>query len=214
MDLSQRFPFHFKYKTFSIALSRGIRIELCYAAGVGNADGGISRRNLISNATSLVRATRGKGIIISSEVRRALECRGPFDIVNLGVVWGLPQERGHEAVGREARAVVVQAEMKRRSFRGVVDVVYGGEKPVRTDKTTLDAEKQAGGQKDKRKASAMENGYGKKQKVEEEKPVSKRELKRREKKARLEAQESAQTSGGKIPASLEAAKDPSMKDVS
>ena len=173
-----------------------MKFELCYAAGVGNADGGISRRNLISNATSLIRATRGKGIIISSEAKRALACRGPFDIVNLGVVWGLPQERGHEAVGREARAVVVQAEMKRRSFRGVVDVVYGGEKPVRTIKATPDAEKKAGAPKDKRKASAMENGHGKKQEVEEEKPISKRELKRRAKKARLEAEESAPTSEG------------------
>ena len=131
--------------------------------------------------------------------------------MNLGVVWGLPQERGHEAVGREARAVVVQAEMKRRSFRGVVDVVYGGEKPV---EAAPKAEKQVGASKDKRKASAMENGYGKRQEVEEEKSVSKRELKRRAKKARLEAQESAPMSSDKALAPLEGVKDPSTKDVS
>ena len=159
--------------------------------------------------------TRGKGIIISSEAKRALTCRGPFDVVNLGVVWGLPQERGHEAITREARAVVVQGDMKRSSFRGVVDVVYGGEKPVRTDETTLRAKKHAGPLKEKRKASAMENenDCGKEPGVEEATPVSKRELKRREKKARLEAQESAPTLEEQTPASLECVKDASMKDV-
>lgn len=42
-----------------------------------------SRRQLISNAQSLVRVTRGKNIIITSEAQRAMELRGPYDIVNL-----------------------------------------------------------------------------------------------------------------------------------
>ena len=163
------------------ALQRGIRFEICYGPGVLNSDGGASRRNLISNATQLIRATRGKGIVISSEAKRALACRGPADVVNLAVLWGLGQERGMEAVGKEARSVVVQAEMKRRSFRGVVDVVYGGEKPEREpEKPTRD--KQGKG---KRKAEVLKEG-GVAKGDATPKPISKREQKRQAKKARLD----------------------------
>ena len=163
------------------ALQRGIRFEVCYGPGVLNSDGGASRRNLISNATQLIRATRGKGIVISSEAKRALACRGPADVVNLAVLWGLGQERGMEAVGKEARSVVVQAEMKRRSFRGVVDVIYGGEKPERESENPT-KEKQ---EKGKRKAEVLKEGRFAEGDATP-KPISKREQKRQAKKARLD----------------------------
>ena len=103
--------------------------------------------------------------------------------------------------------MVVQAEMKRRSFRGVVDVIYGGEKPVLPEKADAKEEKSAVAMKGKRKADAMENGRGEKVKVEEEQPISKREMKRRAKRARLEAQEGTATDGQQTKASSEAAKD-------
>ena len=164
------------------ALQRGIKFEICYGPGILNSDGGASRRNLISNATQLIRATRGRGIVISSEARRAMACRGPADVVNLAVLWGLGQERGMEAVSKEARSVVVQAKMKRTSFRGVIDVVYGGEKPEREpDKSTKGKQ-----EKGKRKAEVLkENETGRSDATP--KPISKREQKRQAKKARLDA---------------------------
>lgn len=182
LDLSTRFPFYFKHKTLSNALQRGIKIELCYAPGILNTDGGASRRNLISNATQLIRASRGRGLVISSEAKSALACRAPADVVNMAVLWGLGQEKGMEAVGREARSVVIQAEMKRRSFRGAIDVVYGGEKPERpVGEEKVEKVKKTN---EKRKASAVES-----QATEETlsiKPLSKREQKRQAKKARFE----------------------------
>ena len=181
LDMSMRYPFHFKLKTFAPAIQRGSKIEICYALGTLDADGGLARRNLISNATSLIRATRGRGIVLSSEAKQALACRGPADVVNLAAMWGLGQEKGREAVGREARAVVVQAEMKRRSFRGVVDVVYGGEKPATTIQERANLALTAGG---KRKASPISNEAGKE--PTEDKHISRREQKRRAKMAKIE----------------------------
>ena len=191
LDLSTRFPFHFKHKTVSLALQRGVKFEICYASGILASDGGMARRNLISNATQLIRATRGRGIIISSEAKRALVCRGPWDVINLAALWGLGQERGNEAVGREARSVVVQAEVKRRSFRGVVDVVYGGEKPIRVDVEKEKAEKITSGMT-KRKADALEQGV-REEEEEQTKPISKRERKRQAKKAKFEATKATNT---------------------
>ena len=160
-------------KTLALALQRGIKIEICYAPGVLATDGGASRRNLISNATQLIRATRGRGLVISSEAKRALACRGPWDVINLAAVWGLGQEKGLEAIGREARSVVVQAEIRRRSFRGVIDVVYGGEKPptANTGRGNKDNPNN-----NKRKADVLDDGPAALEAPE--KPMSKRQQKK------------------------------------
>ena len=185
LDCSVRHLFFFHIKTMKIALERGVKFEICYGPGILNVDGGASRRNLISNATQLVRATRGRGIVISSEAKRTLACRGPADIVNLAVMWGLPQDRGTEAIGREARSVVVQAEMKRRGFRGVIDVVHGGQEPP---KQSNDGKSNKNGpNRTKRKADASndETALAK----PSYKALSKRERSRLAKRAKQEAAE-------------------------
>jgi ribonuclease P/MRP protein subunit RPP1 len=108
------------------AIDRGIKIEICYGQGIssGNAD---ARRNLIQNACSLVRSTRGRGIVISSEAASALGCRAPHDLVNLAVIWGLKQDIAMEAVTEAARIVVAAAQLRKRSYKGAVDIVYAGE---------------------------------------------------------------------------------------
>lgn len=76
----------------------------------------------------IFRATKGRGLVISSEARSVLGVRAPADVVNLMAVWGLAREKGEEGLGVNPRGVVVNEGLKRSSFRGVVDVVYGGER--------------------------------------------------------------------------------------
>ncbi|KAL4969307.1 ribonuclease P subunit p30 family protein [Aspergillus stella-maris] len=190
LDLSVRHPYHFKFKMTSAAISRGIRFEICYGPGV-TGSGLEARRNLIGNAMSLIRATRGRGIIISSEARKALGVRAPADVINLACVWGLSQELGKEAICAESRKVTALAKLKRTSWRGIIDVVDGGQVPASKPKTVVvDAHSaeskkktESNGDNLKRKASlgveADADGA--------DKPLSKREQKRRAKKARLEA---------------------------
>ncbi|KAL8829264.1 MAG: hypothetical protein Q9191_002110 [Dirinaria sp. TL-2023a] len=180
LDLTTRFFFYFKSKTLSQAIQRGVKFEICYAPGVLASDGQ-ARKNLISNATQLIRATRGKGLVISSEGHRALSMRAPWDVINLACLWGLGQERGVEAVSREARSVTVQARMKRTGYRGVIDVVYGGEKPAPAAESVAETGKDQGAKR-KRKAIALDDGA----EESKEKPLSKREKKRRANKARQE----------------------------
>lgn len=191
LDLSVRLPYHFKFKMLSAAASRGVRLEICYGPGV-TGSGLDARRNLIGNAMSLIRATRGRGIIVSSEARRALSLRAPWDVINLTCVWGLSQERGKEAICEEARKVTALAKLKRTSWRGIVDIVHGGEKvksekpaPKQkgTEKSATPTQPEVGAETLKRKASLGSEMVGE----EAEKPLSKREMKRRAKKARLES---------------------------
>ncbi|GIC92667.1 ribonuclease P subunit p30 family protein [Aspergillus udagawae] len=202
LDLSVRLPFYFKFKMLSAAIERGVRLEICYGPGVTRS-GLEARRNLIGNAMGLIRATRGRGIVVSSEARRALGVRAPWDVINLTCVWGLSQELGKEAISEEARKVTALAKLKRTSWRGVIDIVDGGQKSksqvvesglgqknMSRNKNVSQA--QGTGDNLKRKAS-----LGSEATVEEiEKPLSKREMKRRAKKARLEAVDGAGNATG------------------
>lgn len=120
LDLSVRLPFYLKHSTIGSAISRGVYLEICYAAGLNDTT---ARRHLLSNAANLVRATRGRGLIVSSEASTALGLRGPYDIINLATFWGLSQERGRDAIGENARKVLVKAETRRSVHKGVLRII-------------------------------------------------------------------------------------------
>ncbi|KAH0848346.1 hypothetical protein AYO21_04372 [Fonsecaea monophora] len=207
LDFSQRLTFPLKFKTVSGALQRGIRFEICYSPSIQSAGNNEARRNLISGATALIRATRGKGIILSSEAKNVLGVRGPHDVVNLAMIWGLGQERGKEALCEEAAKIVRLAGIKRTSFRGVIDIVDGGASSSFAGKTGVERKENrtrheaiqnqmAKGKKEetvpnglKRKASESQLPTSADQDTQPtvEKPLSKRETKRRAKKARMES---------------------------
>lgn len=182
LDLTQRLNFWFKFKMLGEAIKNGKRFEISYAQGVMGDSA--MRRNLISNATQLIRATRGRGLIISSEAKSAIACRGPWDAINLAAIWGLSQERGYEAMSKECRSVVVAAQLKRTSYRGVIDVVYGGEKPAKTasDKPDKGKGQQQRVNGQKRKADAVDSADGSSSAQQDGgKPMSKRQMKRQRK---------------------------------
>ncbi|KAL5121274.1 RNA-binding RNA processing protein rpp1 [Pleosporales sp. CAS-2024a] len=184
LDLTRKFEKHFKFPMLGTAIARGVKIELCYSQGIMSTDP-MARRNLISNATQLIRVTRGRGLIFSSEARNVLGVRAPSDIINLASVWGLGTERGKDGLTKEPRSVVEFARLKRQSYKGVVDIVYGGEKPVPT--TTDGKAKPA----QKGKATQQTNQNGKRpggsldalpiQHVEKQAPVSKSQQKKNKK---------------------------------
>ena len=123
--MSVRRPFIFKFKPIAVAVSRGIRLELCYAPVIALTDSH-ARSNVISNAIQMIRASRSRGLIISSEAKNILSLRSPFDVINLASVWGLPQNKGKQALSIEGRNVAINASMKRHSFKGAVEIVSGG----------------------------------------------------------------------------------------
>ncbi|CAA9957648.1 ribonuclease p complex protein [Pyrenophora teres f. maculata] len=127
LDLTRRFETHFKFPMLGTAISRGIKIELCYSQGIMSSDPS-AKRNLISNATQIIRVTRGRGLIFSSEAKTVLGIRAPSDIINLASVWGLGSERGRDGLTKEPRSVVEFARLKRQSFKGIIDIVHGGDK--------------------------------------------------------------------------------------
>jgi len=163
LDLTVRHEFFFKPKPLSAALARGIKIEICYSQALSG--GSEQRRNFISNVQSIVRATRGRGLVISSEAKKALGVRAPADVFNLMDIWGMGKDRAVQAVGENARSVVANEKMNRTGFRGVVDVVYGGE-PIQANPSTNDGKKKKG--KAQASMSADNGKIGGKRKADEQ----------------------------------------------
>jgi ribonuclease P/MRP protein subunit RPP1 len=146
-------------------------------------------------------------MVISSECNDILSCRGPADIVNLAAVWGLGQERGVESVTTEARKCVVNAGIKRTSYRGVVDVIYGGERIEKKKEVAANGKAKGkgknsqGGQENKRKFAEMNVAAD-----VGDKPLSNRQKKRLAKEA------AAKESGVATPTAEQTSeKDPSSK---
>lgn len=187
LDMTQRHPFPFKPKPFMTAVNRGVRFEISYAQAT--LEDSVSRRNFISNCLAIIRATKGRGLIISSEAKNALAVRGPADVINLMAVWGLGTERGTQAQELNPRAVVVNEGLKRTSYKGVVDVIAGG---VREVSEGQERDAQPGGNRSKNeKANGKRKLEGPQRSGDSTPPISKRQAK----KLRLEALKAGKNSG-------------------
>ncbi len=92
------------------ALARGVVFELCYAPALREPT---VRRQLFANALAVVRAAGGAGVILSSGALRAFELRGPYDVANLGTLFGLSLAAAKEAVASRALAVLQHAHSRR-----------------------------------------------------------------------------------------------------
>lgn len=158
LDLTQFFPFHFKPKPCMAAVNRGVHFEVCYSQLVASADQR-ARGVWIANASELLRATRGRGIVLSSEAKGAGSLRAPADVINLLAVWGLGPEKGLDGLSVRPRAVVVNEGLKRRAFKGVVDIVdVEGRIPGREND-----DKGAGGDQKKQKGAKKQHGQNQQQ---------------------------------------------------
>lgn len=193
LDLTQRFPFHFRPKQVMTAVNRGIFFELCYSsAAVGDSS---ARRNVINNVLSLLRASCGRGLIVSSQAGNALGLRAPADVVNLLCVWGMGREKALESLGVNPRAVVVNEGIKRTGFRGVINVINGGETPKNETK-----EKEKGAAKGLQAGVKANNNKRKVEEKDLDQDGAPTISKRKAKKMRLEA---LKASKGTLPSAQE-----------
>ncbi|KAL4727352.1 RNA-binding RNA processing protein rpp1 [Fusarium chlamydosporum] len=137
------------------------------------------RANFISNVTGLIRATRGRGIMLSSEAKDALSLRAPADVVNLLSVWGLGNEKGMQGLGEIPRSVVVNEGIKRNGFRGVINIVEVAEQEKGSnDNADGKGTGNDGGKKNKNKGQNQNQNQKRKNGEEDSQQISKRQAKK------------------------------------
>lgn len=113
-----RLPFFLKRSTVNAALENGVQFEITYAQAVAD-DGTKARRNLISGARDLLRVTNGKGVFFSSGATEALALRAPYDVINLGAIFGLNPSAARDAISNNCRSLLLRSQT-RKTYRGVV----------------------------------------------------------------------------------------------
>lgn len=72
------------------AVKRGILFEITYSPVI---QGSATRRQVMESTSLVVEYMRGKHFILSSDVDSHAHLRGPYDVMNIGCVVGLPEEQ-------------------------------------------------------------------------------------------------------------------------
>ncbi|XP_054877171.1 ribonuclease P protein subunit p30 isoform X2 [Poeciliopsis prolifica] len=116
ISMTEKLPFFFKRAPINGAIDRGVVFEVSYASALRDST---MRRYTIANAVCLMESCKGKNVIVSSAAEKALELRGPYDIINLGTLFGLSDADSKEAVSSTCRAVLLHAET-RKTASGIV----------------------------------------------------------------------------------------------
>ncbi|XP_069720440.1 ribonuclease P protein subunit p30 isoform X2 [Phaenicophaeus curvirostris] len=138
INVTEKLPFYFRRPPVNMAIDRGIYFELLYTPAIKDST---MRRYTISNAISLMQICKGKNIVISSAAARPLELRGPYDVANLGLLFGLSEGEAKAAVSTNCRATVLHGETR----KSACGVVYTVKKPRKAEEeeTTVPACKKA-----------------------------------------------------------------------
>ncbi|XP_070539901.1 ribonuclease P protein subunit p30-like [Ptychodera flava] len=121
LNLAERLPFRVKFHPVKAAIERGIHFEINYAPAVRDST---ARRNIISNALSLMSMCKGKNIILSSDAESAMELRGPYDVANLGFLFGMKESQAKDAVSMNCRSVLLHADTRRNTAKAAVSVTH------------------------------------------------------------------------------------------
>ena len=127
IDFTQRLPYHLKLQHVQQAVERGVYFEICYSPMIKDAS---CRRNLISNAMSLLRACKRSNVFMSSAASRAFDLRGPYDVMNLGCLFGLHPSAARAVLGHNPAAVLSCGFANRKTFRGAASIEFDAAPPL------------------------------------------------------------------------------------
>ncbi|XP_067007699.1 ribonuclease P protein subunit p30 [Anabrus simplex] len=109
-DPGRKWHFRLKRKQYNMAVERGLFFELMYSPAILDAT---ARRNLIQTAHMYHSCGKSKNIIISSGGSHPFHIRGPYDIINLGLIFGLSEEQAKNAITGACRTLLLHGEGRR-----------------------------------------------------------------------------------------------------
>lgn len=118
-DMTSRMPFYIKHRQVNLAIQRGLSFEILYAPMIRDES---LRKHVITNALELIRVCKGKNVVMSSGAERTMELRGPYDIINLGLLFGLRPDQGKAAVSKNIRSIIYHAQARNKTVKGVVSL--------------------------------------------------------------------------------------------
>lgn len=118
IDITQRASWISRKNLVQMAIEKGITFEITYSPALMDSS---IRRDCFTNGRDLHRASKGKGLILSSKASKPIEIRSPFDVANMGLLFGMTPEQGGRAVSGNTLNLLLHAE-SRKTIKGVMNV--------------------------------------------------------------------------------------------
>lgn len=159
-NMASKLPFFLKHKTIGSALEKGIKFEICYSPMISGPAGYsiqtandnmslsktalLVRKYFFSNVLQLIRATRSKGLVVSSGATQPLQMRNLSDILSLLKTVGLDNSRAKSCVTDNPEKVLVNGRLKIKSYKQTItvgndndknDILYNNDKEDDAKKT-------------------------------------------------------------------------------
>ncbi|PSN41761.1 Ribonuclease P protein subunit p30 [Blattella germanica] len=97
-------------KMYNLAVNRGICFEIMYTPAIRDSS---IRKNIIQMAHTYHTYGKSRNIIISSGATNPLHVRGPYDIINLSLLFGLSEEQAKGAITTTCRQLLLKAAGRR-----------------------------------------------------------------------------------------------------
>lgn len=108
----------FSRKYYNLAVDRKMFFEICYAPAITDSN---YRRHIIRRSHAYHSYGKSQNIIISSGAARAIELRTPYEVANLGLLFGLSEEQSKQAMAGNCKKLVTRA-IGRRHNKAVMTV--------------------------------------------------------------------------------------------
>ncbi|ODV61063.1 RNA-binding RNA processing protein RPP1, partial [Ascoidea rubescens DSM 1968] len=143
-NFSERLPFFLKHSQVCGAVNKGIKFEINYSTVISGPKGFIqstidnknnnqnskdninnkelmhSRKIFFNNVKSLIRTSRGRGLVFSSGAVNSLQIRSLFDIINFAVLLGLKQSRAKTSLDLIPSKVLINGRLRIKSYKQTI----------------------------------------------------------------------------------------------
>lgn len=97
-------------KLYYLLVERGVHFEIMYGPAIEDST---KRKNIIATAHMYHSFGKSRNIIISSEITNSFLIRNPYDVINLGLLFGLSDGQAKDAIQNNGRNVYMHG-MSRR----------------------------------------------------------------------------------------------------
>ena len=78
------------------------------------------KKTLIALAINLVATTKGRNVIVSSGATNEMDFRGPYDLINLGLLFNFTEKQSKAALTNNCRAVLFHKEARADTAKSII----------------------------------------------------------------------------------------------
>ncbi|GLH15914.1 Ribonuclease P protein subunit p30 [Gryllus bimaculatus] len=109
-DPGNKYPIKHQRKMYNFAARRGLYFELLYSPAASD---GATRQHVITRGHMYYYFGKSKNVLISSNASVPLQLKGPYDVINIGLLFGLSEEQSKFSISEAGRKVLQHGACRR-----------------------------------------------------------------------------------------------------